>query len=96
MGGGYTYYNSIDGYEIIVTGNPSGGLYDGCALRYRYPFNVTNMTVALSMITFDTAPKYGTHGVVLANYGIGQYYIIGLKIIERDGSLIFTSKLVQL
>jgi len=26
-----------DGTGIIVTGNPSGGTYGGCTLRYRYP-----------------------------------------------------------
>jgi hypothetical protein len=36
-GKGCSFYYTSDGSGIMVTGNPAGGLYGGCTLRYKYP-----------------------------------------------------------
>lgn len=78
-GRGCSYYITPDGARIEVTGNPTGGLYGGCVLRYRYPLDVVNLTAAFTMKTDDTGARYGIRGVVLANATNGYYYMIGLK-----------------
>lgn len=78
-GRGCSYYMSPDGTGIEVTGNPTGGLYGGCVLRYKYPLDIVNLTAAFTMRTNDTGTRYGIRGVILANATTGYYYMIGLK-----------------
>jgi hypothetical protein len=36
-GQGCGFYYTSNGSGIVVYGNPSGGIYNGCTLRYKYP-----------------------------------------------------------
>ena len=78
-GTGCFYEVTPDGTGIRVTGNPGGGLYGGCSLRYKYPVEAVNLTATFTMKTDDTSPMDGIRGVVLVNSTTGYYYMAGLK-----------------
>ena len=80
-GQGCDFYYTSDGSGIVVTGNPSGGLYGGCTLRYKYPPGViANISFTALMKTDDTgSPIDGIRGVSLWNSTTGYYYLAGIK-----------------
>jgi len=79
-GKGCDYYFTDDGAGIQVTGNPAGGIYGGCTLRYKYPpGSLGNISVAALLKTDDTGTNYGIRGVSLWNSATGYYYLAGLK-----------------
>ncbi|MEM2197322.1 MAG: hypothetical protein QXE63_04665 [Zestosphaera sp.] len=78
-GSGCSYEVTPDGTSIRVVGNPGGGLYGGCTLRYKYRVEVVNLTATFTMKTDDTSPDDGIRGAVLVNSTTGYYYMAGLK-----------------
>lgn len=78
-GRGCSFSYTTDGAGIKVVGNPQGGLYGGCVLRYRYPIDAVNLTATFVMKTDDTGTLYGIRGAILANSTTGYYYMAGLK-----------------
>jgi len=80
-GQGCDFSYTSDGSGIVVTGNPSGGLYGGCTLRYKYPPGViANISFTALMKTDDTgSPIEGIRGVSLWNSTSGYYYLAGIK-----------------
>jgi hypothetical protein len=76
------------GTGLYVQGNPSGGLYYGCTLGYRYPPRAfTNISFAALMKTTDIPPADGIRGVALWNSTTGYYYLAGVK--NNDTSWFF-------
>jgi hypothetical protein len=75
------FYYTSDGSGIKATGNPRGGLYRGCTLRYRHPLGVaTNISFTALMKTDDPDPPVdGIRGVSLWNGTTGYYYLAGIK-----------------
>ncbi|MFZ8782822.1 MAG: hypothetical protein ACO2OR_02400 [Desulfurococcaceae archaeon] len=80
-GSGRRHYYTSDGSGVQVTGNPSGGLYGGCTLRYRYPPGVlANVSFATLMKTDNPdSPVDGIRGVSLWNSTTRYYYLAGIK-----------------
>jgi hypothetical protein len=79
-GKGCDFQVTSDGSGIYVYGNPGGGLYGGCTLRYRYPPGTfTNVSFATLMKTTDITPADGIRGVSLWNSTTGYYYLAGVK-----------------
>jgi hypothetical protein len=80
-GSGCTFYYTSDGSGVKVTGNPSGGLYGGCTLRYKYPPRVlANVSFTALMKTNNPGtPVDGIRGVSLWNSTTGYYYLAGIK-----------------
>jgi len=78
---GCTFEYTSDGSGVKVAGNPSGGLYSGCTLRYKYPPGVVaNISFTVLMKTDDTgSPIDGIRGVSLWNSTTGYYYLAGIK-----------------
>lgn len=76
---GCNYYVGPDGVEIIVTGNPAGGLYRGCGLRYRDTVKARDYSVVFVMKTSDTTPVDGIRGVIFMETATGYYYVAGVK-----------------
>jgi hypothetical protein len=74
-GKGCTFTYTSEGSGTVVTGNPSGGLYGGCALRYKYPPGVdADISFTALMKTDDTgSPTDGIRGVSLWNSTSGYY-----------------------
>jgi hypothetical protein len=75
------FYYISDGSGIVVSGNPYGGLYGGCTLRYRYPPRVvTNISFTALMKTDDRDSSIdGIRGISLWNSTTGYYYLAGIK-----------------
>ena len=80
-GSGCTFYYTSDGSGVEVRGNPRGGLYGGCTLRYKYPPGVVaNISFTALMKTGDPGPPVnGIRGVSLWNSTTRYYYLIGIK-----------------
>ncbi|MEM4570289.1 MAG: hypothetical protein QXE66_03165, partial [Desulfurococcaceae archaeon] len=78
-GSGCSYEVTPDGTSIRVVGNPGGGLYGGCTLRYKHRVEVVNLTATFTMKTDNTSPDDGIRGAVLVNSTTGYYYMAGLK-----------------
>ncbi|MEM4532349.1 MAG: hypothetical protein QXU89_01675 [Desulfurococcaceae archaeon] len=76
---GCEYYVSPDGTGIIVTGNPAGGLYRGCGLRYVNSIVTKNYSATFIMKTSDTTPVDGIRGLIIIETSSGYYYLVGIK-----------------
>jgi hypothetical protein len=69
-----------NGTGLYVQGNPSGGLYYGCTLGYRYPPGAfTNISFIALIKTTDTGSAYGIRGISLWNSTTSYYYLAGIK-----------------
>jgi hypothetical protein len=80
-GRGCCFHYASDGSGVVASGNPYGGLYGGCTLRYKYPPRVaTNISIVALMKTDDPgSPVDGIRGISLWNSTTGHYYLAGIK-----------------
>lgn len=80
-GQGCNFYYTEEGGTISVTGNPRGGLYGGCSLIYKYPFQTpVNSSFIILMKTNDVvSPTDGIRGLSLHNTSNNYYYLAGIK-----------------